>query len=106
MKSIEEMQAKLGLLEAEQKALNARVHELRTDLSNAIAAQKGIGVGTIVTCTKTLRWGIRERTVKNRARVTKIVGRHMWGVTIRKDGSDGVARPLYSFDNWQPEAQP
>ena len=84
-------------------------------LERAYAAVKaesvGVRVGSIVTVTQKQGYGKVQKLVTKRYRVTSIgycsyrrAELTLWGVTIRKDGTDGDRHEIWQ--DWEVEAQP
>lgn len=111
MTTIGELRKALAEATTEKNLAANRQTSIARQLALAVAADKGISIGTIMVHTRKEGWRPKERIVTRRARVTEIIPSQdltefkLWGTTIRKDGSDGENHELYSYDNWKVEGK-
>lgn len=111
MNNLNTMKNRIDYLRGEEKKLSAERTQTEIDLAAAIAEGLGVRIGTIVTVTTERGYGIEKQRVISRYRVCEINYCNynpkllrLWGITLRKDGTDGEKHEIWS--DWEVEVTP
>jgi hypothetical protein len=111
MNNLNTMKNRIDYLRGEEKKLSAELNQAESDLAAAIAEGLGVRIGTIVTTAAERGYGVEKKRAISRYRVCEINYckydpklLRLWGITLRKDGTDGEKREIWR--DWEVEVTP